>query len=78
LQDLPDIPVIWLSHGDDQISCLPSGSHWVLWQSGAQSSKTSAPNQRSQGLTIEPLKDTEIDASYRALRSQLQQYVAKS
>jgi uncharacterized protein (DUF58 family) len=74
LKDLPDIPVVWLSHRQDSISYLPSGSRWVLWQSSGQSSKVSVPNLRSQGLTIAEILDAE-DLSYGALRSQLQEYL---
>lgn len=74
LKDLPDIPVVWLSHRQDSISYLPSGSRWVLWQSSGQSSKASVPNLRSQGLTIATILDTE-DLGYGALRSQLQEYL---
>ncbi len=74
LKDLPDIPVVWLSHRQDSISYLPSGSRWVLWQSSGQSSKASVPNLRSQGLTIAEILDVE-DLGYGALRSQLQEYL---
>ena len=72
LKDLPDLPVVWLSHRSDSVAYLPFGSRWVLWQSLEQSSKGAVTNQRSLGLTIEPLTDTE-DLSYKSLRSQLQQ-----
>jgi len=75
LKDLPDIPVVWLSHKDDSIAYLPFGSRWVLWQALAQSSKVSVPNQRSLGLTIESRLDAE-DLSYKSLRSQLQEYLS--
>ncbi|MCX5933838.1 MAG: DUF58 domain-containing protein [Pseudanabaena sp. LacPavin_0818_WC45_MAG_42_6] len=73
LKDLPDIPVVWLSHRNDSIAYLPFGSRWVLWQSSGQS-KVSVPNQRSLGLTIETILDAE-DLSYKSLRSQLQEYL---
>jgi uncharacterized protein (DUF58 family) len=73
LKDLPDLPVVWLSHDNDSISYLPLGSRWVLWQSLGQSAKVSISNQRSLGLVIEPLTDTD-DLSYKSLRSQLQAY----
>jgi len=72
LKDLPDLPVVWLSHRSDSVAYLPFGSRWVLWQSLDQASKGAVTNQRSLGLTIEPLTDTE-DLSYKSLRSQLQQ-----
>jgi uncharacterized protein (DUF58 family) len=75
LKDLPDLPVVWLSHKDDSIAYLPFGSRWVLWQALAQSAKVSVPNQRSLGLTIESSLDTE-DLSYKSLRSQLQEYLS--
>jgi uncharacterized protein (DUF58 family) len=74
LKDLPDIPVVWLSHRQDSIAYLPSGSRWVLWQSSGKSSKVSVLNQRSLGLTIEPILDNE-NLSYGLLRSQLQEYL---
>ncbi len=75
LKDLPDIPVVWLSHKTDSIAYLPFGSRWVLWQALAQSAKVSVPNQRSLGLTIESSLDAE-DLSYKSLRSQLQEYLS--
>jgi uncharacterized protein (DUF58 family) len=74
LKDLPDTPVVWLSHRQDSIAYLPSGSRWVLWQSSEQSSKVAVPNLRSQGLTIATILDAE-DLGYAALRSQLQEYL---
>ncbi|PZV16539.1 MAG: DUF58 domain-containing protein [Pseudanabaena sp.] len=73
LKDLPDIPVVWLSHHNDSIAYLPFGSRWVLWQSSGQP-KISVPNQRSLGLTIETFLEAE-DLSYQSLRSQLQEYL---
>ena len=80
LKELPDLPVVWLSHRNDSIGYLPSGSRWILWQpssqlSGQSSTKTSSvPNQRSLGLTIETISDSD-DLSYKSLRSQLQEYL---
>ena len=71
LKDLPDLPVVWLSHRNDSIAYLPFGSRWVLWQNSA---KVNIPNQRSLGLTIETISDPD-DESYRSLRSQLQEYL---
>ncbi len=71
LKDLPNIPVVWLSHRHNSMAYLPFGSRWVLWQSSGQSAKVSAPHQRSLGLTIETIADAE-DLSYTSLRSQLQ------
>jgi uncharacterized protein (DUF58 family) len=73
LKDLPDVPVVWLTYSNDSIAYLPFGSRWVLWQSSGQP-KISVPNQRSLGLTIEAILDTE-DLSYKSLRSQLQEYL---
>jgi hypothetical protein len=74
LKDLPDLPVVWLSYCNDNIPYLPLGSRWVLWQSLGQAAKVSVSNQRSLGLAIEPLTDTD-DLSYKSLRSQLQEYI---
>lgn len=80
LKELPDLPVVWLSHRNDSIGYLPLGSRWILWQpssqlSGQSSAKTSSvPNQRSLGLTIETISDSD-DLSYKSLRSQLQEYL---
>ncbi|PZO39672.1 MAG: DUF58 domain-containing protein [Pseudanabaena frigida] len=71
LKELPDLPVVWLSHYNDSIAYLPFGSRWVLWQTPA---KVSIPNQRSLGLTIETISYSD-DLSYKSLRSQLQQYL---
>lgn len=71
LKDIPDLPVVWLSHRNDSVAYLPLGSRWVLWQNSA---KVTVPNQRSLGLTIETISDPN-DASYRSLRSQLQEYL---
>jgi hypothetical protein len=73
LKDLPDLPVVWLSHRNDSLAYLPFGSRWVLWQSLGQT-KVSVPNQRSLGLTIETMEGVE-DLSYKSLRSQLQEYL---
>ncbi|OIP76558.1 MAG: hypothetical protein AUK48_05620 [Oscillatoriales cyanobacterium CG2_30_44_21] len=70
LKDLPDLPVVWLSHRSDNITQLPLGSRWIVWQKIGQASPTSA--QRSQGLTIEINPDVQ-DLSYQSLRSQLQE-----
>jgi uncharacterized protein (DUF58 family) len=86
LKDLPDIPVVWLTHSADNVAYLPLGSRWVLWQSMASKGnpKGNAPNQRSLGIVIEPivsdeanLDDLDQDA-YRSLQSQLQSYTANS
>ncbi len=69
LKDLPDLPVVWLSHRSDRLGDLPIGSRWILWQSGA---KVTIPNQRSLGITIESISDPD-DVSYKSLRSQLQE-----
>ena len=74
LKDLPDLPVVWISHRPDSISNLPLGSRWVLWQNEA---KADMPNLRSQGLTIEPIAELN-DGSYQSLRSQLQAIVART
>ena len=71
LKDLPDLPVVWLSHRNDSIAYLPFGSRWVLWQNSA---KVNIPNQRSLGLTIETISEPN-DLSYKSLRSQLQEYL---
>lgn len=71
LKDIPDLPVVWLSHRNDSVAYLPHGSRWVLWQNSA---KVTVPNQRSLGLTIEAISDPE-DGSYKSLRSQLQSYL---
>jgi uncharacterized protein (DUF58 family) len=69
LKELPDLPVVWLSHRNDSIAYLPMGSRWVLWQSVTT---VLIPNQRSLGLTIESITNPN-DANYRDLRSQLQE-----
>jgi uncharacterized protein (DUF58 family) len=75
LKDLPELPVVWLSHRNDSIGYLPLGSRWVLWQLlGQPSAKESVANQRSLGLTIETIADPD-DLSYKSLRSQLQEYL---
>ncbi len=71
LKDLPDLPIVWLSHRNDSLAYLPLGSRWVLWQNSA---KVNIPNQRSLGLTIETISDAD-DLSYKSLRSQLQEYL---
>jgi uncharacterized protein (DUF58 family) len=71
LKELPELPVVWLSHRSDSIAYLPFGSRWVLWQATA---KVNIPNQRSLGLTIETISNNE-DGSYKSLRSQLQEYL---
>lgn len=75
LKDLPDIPVVWLSHRGDSLGLLPMGSRWVLWQSEAVGTNKLAANQRSLGLTIETLPVEQNDRSYQSLRSQLQAYL---
>ncbi|MBD2177352.1 DUF58 domain-containing protein [Pseudanabaena sp. FACHB-1998] len=72
LKELPDLPVVWLSHRSDSIAYLPFGSRWILWQAAT---KVNIPNQRSLGLTIETISDNE-DGSYKSLRSQLQEYLS--
>ena len=69
--DLPDLPIIWLSHRGDRLTDLPSGSRWVLWQSFANQT---IANQRSLGLTIETISEPN-DLSYQTLRSQLQGFL---
>ncbi len=70
LKDLPDLPVVWLSHRSDRIGYLPIGSRWILW-----ATKVTIPNQRSLGITIEAISDPD-DGSYKSLRSQLQEYLS--
>jgi uncharacterized protein (DUF58 family) len=75
LKDLPDLPVVWLSHRSDRLGDLPIGSRWILWQSGA---RVTIPNQRSLGIRIEAISDPDSnpdDVSYKSLRSQLQEYL---
>lgn len=82
LKDLPDIPVVWLTHSPDHLAYLPLGSRWVLWQSVANTPKVNEPNQRSLGLVIEPISHDEANLNelnpeqnaYNSLRSQLQSY----
>jgi hypothetical protein len=75
LKDMPDLPVVWLSHSNNSIAYLPLGSRWLLWQSlGQASAQVSGSNQRSLGLTIEINSDPD-DLSYKSLRSQLQEYL---
>jgi len=76
LKDMPDLPVVWLSHSNDSIAYLPLGSRWLLWQSlGEASAQVSGFNQRSLGLTIEINSDPD-DLSYKSLRLQLQEYLS--
>ncbi|PZU97947.1 MAG: DUF58 domain-containing protein [Pseudanabaena sp.] len=70
LKDLPDLPVVWLSHSSDNITQLPLGSRWIVWQKLDQASPNST--QKAKGLTIEINPDVQ-DLSYQALRSQLQE-----
>lgn len=78
LKDLPNLPVIWLSHRADSTANLPSGSRWVLWQSSATvAASGTAANQRSLGLIIESINEAD-DPTYKSLRSQLQGYLAGS
>ena len=74
--DLPDLPIIWLSHRGDRLTDLPSGSRWVLWQSFANQTiaNQTIANQRSLGLTIETISEPN-DLSYQTLRSQLQGFL---
>ena len=74
--DLPDLPIIWLSHRGDRLTDLPSGSRWVLWQSFANQTiaNQNIANQRSLGLTIETISEPN-DLSYQTLRSQLQGFL---
>jgi len=74
IKDLPDLPVVWISHRHDSISYLPFGSRWVLWQNEV---KGDVSTQRSQGLTIETISDPD-DLSYQSLRSQLQASLANA
>ncbi|WP_242016647.1 DUF58 domain-containing protein [Pseudanabaena cinerea] len=82
LKDLPDIPVVWLTHSPDHLAYLPLGSRWVLWQSVANMPKVNEPNQRSLGLVIEPISHDDANLNelnpeqnaYSSLRSQLQSY----
>ena len=69
--DLPDLPIIWLSHRGDRLTDLPLGSRGVLWQSFANQT---IANQRSLGLTIETISEPN-DLSYQTLRSQLQGFL---
>jgi len=71
LKDLPDLPVVWLSHGSDNITQLPLGSRWIVWQTVGQTSQAATSAQKAQGLTIEVNPDVQ-DLSYQSLRSQLQ------
>ncbi|TYQ23633.1 DUF58 domain-containing protein [Pseudanabaena sp. UWO310] len=75
VKDLPDLPVVWISHSTDSIAYLPLGSRWLLWQASGKATPVSVPNQRSLGLVIETISDAD-DLSYKSLRSQLQGYLA--
>ena len=74
IKDLPDLPVVWISHRHDSICYLPFGSRWVLWQNEV---KGDVSTQRSQGLTIETISDPD-DLSYQSLQSQLQASLANA
>ncbi len=68
ISDLPDLPLVWITHQTASFAGLPVGSRWILWgnASGAQA--------KIPGIAIEPNTDYELgsDQAYRSLQLQLQ------
>jgi uncharacterized protein (DUF58 family) len=68
ISDLPDLPLVWITHRPASLAGLPSGSRWILWgnASGAQA--------KIPGISIEPSTEGDLDRdnTFRALQAQLQ------
>jgi uncharacterized protein (DUF58 family) len=64
--EIPDLPLVWITHRPASLAELPLGSRWILWgnASGAQ----------VPGISIEPSTEGELDRdlTYRSLQAQLQ------
>ncbi len=69
LAEIPDLPLVWITHRSDTLGTLSLGSRWLLWQSVS----SQAPNnQQTPGLIIEN-EATEVgEEMYRSLQNQLQ------
>jgi uncharacterized protein (DUF58 family) len=66
--DLPDLPLVWITHRPASLAGLPVGSRWLLW------GNTSGAQAKIPGIAIEPDTDSELDGdrAYRSLQMQLQ------
>ena len=63
-QELPKLPLIWLTQNPLSLSSLPVGSRWVLWQPVNSGEKQVVLNRDYPGIAIDQEK---------ALKTQLQQ-----
>lgn len=67
--ELPQVPILWLTQNPLSLNTLPSGSRWVLWDSARSSSKSGdTPSPLSPGIFIH---------SNQPLHPQLQQAVGR-
>jgi uncharacterized protein (DUF58 family) len=66
--DLPDAPLVWITHRRDRLDSLPTGSRWLAWQQSASAVQLS----QSPGIVIESSPDDRNSS----LRSQLQAMVS--
>jgi uncharacterized protein (DUF58 family) len=71
--DLPDLPVVWLTHQSDRIADLPMGSRWLSW-GGQSNSPFHSSSGEALGMVIDSheIDVSETDTIYRALQLQLQ------
>ncbi|CAN1208751.1 DUF58 domain-containing protein [Tumidithrix helvetica PCC 7403] len=73
--DLPDLPVVWLTHRDRSFADLPLGSRWLLWQQTGSGIPPSSGELLGMVVdTNDPNTDLDgvPDTIYGALQSQLQ------
>ncbi len=66
ISDLPDIPLVWITHRPASLAELPLGSRWILWGN--------ASGAKVPGIAIEPSTEGELDRdhTFRSLQAQLQ------
>jgi uncharacterized protein (DUF58 family) len=68
ISDLPDLPLVWITHRPASLAGLPVGSRWILW------GNASGVQAQIPGITIEPNTEAELDRdhTFRSLQAQLQ------
>ena len=64
-QELPTIPLIWLTQNPESINGLPRGSRWVFWPNLEQTPRSSIVNQNFPGLEIQPERSLQLQLQSR-------------
>lgn len=64
-QELPSIPLIWLTQNPESINRLPRGSRWVFWPNVHQTPRSTILNQNYPGLEIQPERSLQLQLQSR-------------